>query len=37
MSFGKTLPCCHPEAQTVEIIWPSGQHDALKNLKANNT
>ena len=25
------------EAQTVEIIWPSGQHDTLKNLKANNT
>jgi hypothetical protein len=25
------------EAQTVEILWPSGQHDTLKNLKANNT
>jgi len=25
------------EAQAVEILWPSGQHDALKNLKANNT
>jgi hypothetical protein len=24
-------------AQTVEILWPSGQHDTLKNLKANNT
>jgi hypothetical protein len=26
-----------PEAQTVEIIWPSGQHDTFRNLKANNT
>jgi hypothetical protein len=25
------------EASSVEIIWPSGQHDTLKNLKANNT
>jgi hypothetical protein len=25
------------EASSVEIIWPSGQHDSLKNLKANNT
>ena len=25
------------DAQSVEIIWPSGQHDTLKNLKANNT
>ena len=25
------------EAQSVEIAWPSGQHDTLKNLKANNT
>jgi hypothetical protein len=25
------------EASSVEIIWPSGQHDALKNLKANHT
>jgi hypothetical protein len=24
-------------AQIVEILWPSGQHDILKNLKANNT
>jgi hypothetical protein len=24
-------------AQSVEIAWPSGQHDMLKNLKANNT
>jgi hypothetical protein len=26
-----------PEVQSVEIVWPSGQHDALKNLKANYT
>jgi len=25
------------EAASVEIVWPSGQHDILKNLKANNT
>jgi len=25
------------EAQSVEITWPSGQRDALKNLKANQT
>ena len=25
------------EASLVEIKWPSGQHDTLKNLKANNT
>jgi hypothetical protein len=25
------------EAQAVEITWPSGQRDTLKNLKANNT
>ena len=25
------------EASAVEIVWPSGQHDTLKNLKANNT
>ena len=25
------------EAQSVEIIWPSGQHDTLKKLKANST
>ncbi len=25
------------EASSVEIVWPSGQHDTLKNLKANNT
>ena len=25
------------EASSVEIAWPSGQHDALKNLKANYT
>jgi hypothetical protein len=25
------------EAQAVEILWPSGQHDTLKNLKANST
>jgi hypothetical protein len=25
------------EASSVEISWPSGQHDTLKNLKANNT
>jgi hypothetical protein len=25
------------EAQTIEITWPSGQHDTLKNLKANST
>jgi hypothetical protein len=25
------------EASSVEIIWPSGQRDSLKNLKANNT
>jgi len=24
-------------AESVEIIWPSGQHDALHRLKANNT
>jgi len=25
------------EASSVEIVWPSGQHDTLRNLKANNT
>jgi hypothetical protein len=25
------------EASSVEIIWPSGQHDTFRNLKANNT
>jgi hypothetical protein len=25
------------EASSVEISWPSGQHDTLKNLRANNT
>jgi len=25
------------EAQSVEILWPSGQHDTLKNFKANAT
>ena len=25
------------EATSVEIVWPSGQHDTLRNLKANNT
>jgi hypothetical protein len=25
------------EVQSVEIVWPSGQHDTLKNLKANST
>jgi hypothetical protein len=25
------------EASSVEIMWPSGQHDTLKNLKVNNT
>jgi hypothetical protein len=25
------------EAQAVEITWPSGQHDTLKNLRADNT
>jgi hypothetical protein len=25
------------EAQAVEILWPSGQHDTLHNLTANNT
>ena len=25
------------EASSVEIIWPSGQHDGLKNLRANST
>ncbi len=26
-----------PQAESVEILWPSGQHDTLKNLKANAT
>jgi hypothetical protein len=26
-----------PQADTVEIAWPSGQHDTLRNLKANAT
>ena len=25
------------EASSVEIVWPSGQHDTFKDLKANNT
>ncbi len=25
------------DVSSVEIIWPSGQHDTLKNLKANST
>jgi hypothetical protein len=25
------------QAESVEIVWPSGQHDTLKNLKANAT
>jgi hypothetical protein len=25
------------EAQSVEIVWPSGQRDTLKNLKVNAT
>jgi hypothetical protein len=25
------------EAQSVEITWPSGQHDTLRNVTANNT
>ena len=25
------------EVDSVEVVWPSGQHDALKNLKANAT
>jgi hypothetical protein len=25
------------QADTVEILWPSGQHDVLKNLRANAT
>jgi len=25
------------QADSVEITWPSGQHDTLKNLKANAT
>jgi enediyne biosynthesis protein E4 len=25
------------EASSVDIVWPSGRHDTLKNLKANNT
>ena len=25
------------EASSVEIFWPSGQHDTIKNLKADNT
>lgn len=25
------------EVQAVEIAWPSGQHDVVKNLKANFT
>jgi hypothetical protein len=25
------------EASSVEIVWPSGQHDTVKDLKANNT
>jgi len=25
------------QADSVEILWPSGQHDTLKNLKASAT